>query len=67
MWSRRRFLEIVSGLPLVGGLGLPAEALAKAGSALQHCKLVYRQTSFFLSRAWNSGDLGFAQQETTGG
>ena len=31
MWSRRRFLGIVSGLPLVGGLGLPAEALAKAG------------------------------------
>jgi len=47
MWSRRRFLEIASGLPLVGGAlttsvasvevtaaahaALPAEALAKAG------------------------------------
>ena len=31
MWSRRRFLEIVSGLPLVGGMGQPANALANSG------------------------------------
>ena len=31
MWSRRRFLEIVSGLPLVGGWGLPDNALASSG------------------------------------
>jgi L-seryl-tRNA(Ser) seleniumtransferase len=31
MWSRRRFLEIVSGLPLVGGWSLPANALASSG------------------------------------
>ena len=31
MWSRRRFLEIVSGLPLVGGSGLPDNALASSG------------------------------------
>jgi hypothetical protein len=35
-----------------------------ANSALQHCRVVYRCTSFFLFRAWNSGDLGFAEQET---
>jgi D-glucosaminate-6-phosphate ammonia-lyase len=31
MWSRRRFLEILSGLPLVGGVGLPGEAVASSG------------------------------------
>ena len=31
MWSRRRFLEIVSGLPLVGGF-VDADATASAGT-----------------------------------
>src|SRR5262245_7736305 len=37
MWSRRRFLEIVSGFPLVGGLvGARAEPVAAAPKALDY-------------------------------